>query len=191
MKKTKQIALILLLVFTAGFFSCATAPEPVQQDIMAYLSTGEGAAPAMMEIDTAVDMALASHEAYDGSTTHFRWGDLSGIPLYVVSLYPDLGIIKTGKEISEAELTDFVKANYELFEDPRVCLGTWFNGDDGNTYIDINVVLADKETAMELAAEYNQIAIFNLETFEETATGGDGTPIDNLPAPLDRLPEFK
>lgn len=193
MKKTIQLTLIfLLLVFAMGFFSCSTNPEIVQDDdILTVLSTGEGAAPAMMETDTVVHIALSSHEQWDGSTTHFRWGDLSGIPLYAVSLYPDLGIIKTGKEITEEELTAFVKKNYELFEDLRVCLGTWFNGDDGKTYIDINVVLADKEAAMELAAEYNQISIFNLETFEETLTGGDGKPVENLPAPLDRLPEFK
>jgi hypothetical protein len=58
--------------------------------------------------------------------------------------------------------------------------GQW----DGNTYIDINVMMADKETAMKLAAKYNQMSIFNLETFEETLTGGDGKPIENLPAPL-------
>ena len=174
-----------------GLFFCATNPEAAQNDILTVLSSGEGAVPAMMEIDTVVDIALASHEQWDGSTTHFRWGNLSGIPLYVVSLYPDLGIIKSGKDITEEELTVFVKKNYELFKDPRVCLGTWFNDEDGNTYIDINVVMADKEAAMKLAVQYNQVSIFNLETFKETPTGGDGKPVENLPAPLDRIPEFK
>ena len=158
---------------------------------MVYLSTKDGVMPEMMDVDAVVDSALASHEEWDGSTIHFRWGDLSGTPLYVVSLFPDLGIIKSGKEITEEELTVFIENNYELFKDPRICIGTWFNGDDGNTYIDINVVLADLDTALELGRQYNQIAVFNLETFEETNTGGDGQPLENLPAPIDRLPEFK
>lgn len=189
-------AVVLLLLMSMSLISCASTEnnavaEPVQEDIMVYLSAKDGAMPEMMDVSAVVDGALASHEQWDGSTMHFRWGDLSGTPLYVVSLFPDLGIIKSGKEITEEELTAFIKNNYELFKDPRVCLGTWFNGQDGNTYIDINVVLADLDRALELGKEYNQIAVFNLETFEETNTGGDGKPLENLPAPIDRLPEFK
>lgn len=184
------LAAVLLLVSMAG---CAGAPETqmVEDDIIAYLSTGEGAMPEMMDADTVADMALAAHMENGGSTTHLRWGDLSGVPLYVVSIYPDLGLIKEGKEIDREEMKGFIERHMDLFADPRVCFGTWFNEDDGKTYIDINVVLADKEAAIELGRQYNQIAIFNLASFEETDTGGDGTPVENLPAPLDRLPEFR
>ena len=196
MKRTKLVVFgIVLVALVLGMSGCTSTPvkdaEPVQDDIITYLSNREGRMPAMMEIDQVVDMALSSHNEYNGSTTHFRWGDLSGIPLYVVSLFPDLGVIKEGKEISRQELTEFIKRNYELFKDPRVCLGTWYNEADGNTYIDINVVMADKEKAVALGKKYNQISIFNLETFEETPTGGDGTPIENLPEPEERLPEFE
>lgn len=167
------------------------AAAPAQPGIVAYLTKPEGAMPSMLGVEQAVDMALKSHAANDGSTTHMRWGDLSGQPLYVVSLFPDLGIIKKGKDISKDELTAFVKAHMDLLADPRVCFGTWFNKDDGNTYIDINVVLSNKDKAVELAKVYNQISIFNLATFEETKTGGDGKPVANLPAPVKRLPAFK
>jgi len=196
MKQTRfLLGSIVLIALLLGIGACASAPveqsAEVQEDILVYLTTKEGRMPPMMSIEKVVDMAIDSHEEWNGSTTHFRWGDLSGIPLYVVSLYPDLGIIKEGKEITREELIQFAEKNYELFEDPRVCIGTWFNEDDGNTYIDINVVMADKAEAVELGKKYNQISIFNLETFEETSTGGDGTPMENLPEPVERLPEFK
>ncbi len=199
MKRTNMLGIsIMLLVISLISFSCAgtqvTKNEDisvVQEDIITYLTTKEGAMPQMMDTSNVIAAVLDSHEQWDGSTVHFRWGDLSGAPLYVVSLFPDLGIIKKGKDISKEELTGFIESNYSLFEDPRVCIGTWFNGDDGNTYIDINVVMADMDKALELGKKFNQIAIFSLETFEETPTGGDGKPIENLPAPADRLPEFK
>lgn len=182
------VALIASLACSPAKTSVAA---PARTDIVAYLSKPEGALPPMMDLGQAVDMALKSHAANDGSTTHMRWGDLSGQPLYVVSLFPDLGIIKKGKDITKDELTAFVQAHKDLLSDPRICFGTWFNKDDGNTYIDINVVLSDKAKAVELGKQYNQISIFNLATFEETKTGGDGKPVANLPAPAKRLPAFQ
>ena len=180
----------LLIVSLVG---CATlgGQQAVQEDIIAYLATHEGALPAMMSVEQVVDIVLKSHEATDGSTTHFRWGDLSGKRLFVVSLFPDLGVIKEGRAIAKDELSAFAQAHLDLFSDPRVCLGTWYNSDDGNSYIDINVALADKAQAVELGKKYNQIAIIDLSTLEETSTGGDGKPIADLPDPLLRLPPFK
>jgi hypothetical protein len=193
MKRSVFLTAFAAVVLVLGLASCATALPRADGhgDIVAYLEGHGGTLPPMMPTQTVVNMALKSHEATDGSTTSFRWGDLSGKKLYVVSLFPDLGIIKKGKDISSSELSAFSSAHKELFADPRVCLGTWFNKDDGNTYIDINVVLADKAKAVELAKRYNQISIFDLSTFEETKTGGDGKPIANLPPPLERLPAFQ
>ncbi|MDA8412009.1 MAG: hypothetical protein M0001_16670 [Treponema sp.] len=187
------LSALAAVVLVLGLASCATTARGAggQGDIVTYLEGHGGTLPSMMSVQTVVDMALKSHEASDGSTTSFRWGDLSGKKLYVVSLFPDLGIIKKGKEITNAELSAFAFAHMDLFSDPRVCLGTWFNKDDGNTYIDINVVLADKAKAVELAKRYNQISIFDLSSFEETKTGGDGKPIANLPPPIERLPAFQ
>lgn len=191
----KVLFSFLAVVLVFSMLGCASAkgaaPGQGKSDIVSYLADRKGPLPPMMGVEAAVDLALQGHEANSGSTTHFRWGDLSGQPLFVVSLFPDLGIIKQGKAVSKAELTAFAKANLNLFADPRVCLGTWFNEADGNTYIDINVVLADKAAAVELAKRYNQIAIFDLATFEETQTGGDGKPLADLPKPEARLPAFK
>ncbi len=191
----KVLFAAVAVALVVSMLGCASAKSAAAgqgaSGIVSYLAERKGSLPPMMGVEAAVDMALKGHEANGGSTTHFRWGDLSGQPLYVVSLFPDLGVIKRGKAISAAELTAFAKTHLQLFADPRVCLGTWFNEADGNTYIDINVVLADKATAVELAKRYNQIAIFDLATFEETATGGDGKPLADLPKPESRLPAFK
>lgn len=195
LKKHSALCALLAAVVFISTLGCSPVSTTVQarseSSITAYLAKPEGAMPVMTSVPQAVDMALKSHAANDGSTTHLRWGDLSGQKLYVVSLFPDLGIIKKGKAISKDELTTFVNAHLDLLSDPRVCFGTWFNKDDGNTYIDINVVLANKADAVELGKRYNQISIFDLSTFEETKTGGNGKPVANLPEPLNRLPVFK
>ena len=185
------IGVVLLLVVSLLPLACLAHQQVnIQECIVTYLGTREGVMPPMMDIDDVVAAVLESHAQDGGSTIHFRWGNLSGIPLYVVSLFPDLGIIREGKEISAEEIRGLIEANYDLLKDPRVCIGTWFNPADGYTYIDINVVMADREKAIALGKKFNQIAIFNLATFELIPTGGDGRPIENLPLPEDRLPEF-
>ena len=53
----------------------------------------------------------------------------------------------------------------KLMDNPRLCLGTWVN--EGAVYLDLSENVGSREKALELGRERNQIAIFNLETFEE------------------------
>jgi hypothetical protein len=49
---------------------------------------------------------------------------------------------------------------------PRITIGGWRNPEDGKYYVDVGLVIYNKDYAMELGKKYNQKAIFNLETFE-------------------------
>ena len=53
----------------------------------------------------------------------------------------------------------------KLMSNPALCLGTWVN--EGTVYLDLSENVKDKEKALELGKERHQLAIFNLETFEE------------------------
>ncbi len=53
----------------------------------------------------------------------------------------------------------------KLMDNPALCLGTWVN--EGTVYLDLSENIASRDKALELGKERNQLAIFNLETFEE------------------------
>lgn len=53
----------------------------------------------------------------------------------------------------------------KLMANPALCLGTWIN--EGIVYLDLSENVPNREKALELGKERNQLAIFNLETFEE------------------------
>lgn len=163
------------------------AEEPV--DVVAFLANpSREDLPEPIALDEAVAQILALHAANDGSTFNMYFGDLGGQALYAVSLYPDLGIVLDGKDIPEDVLRRFIEDNRALLEDPRVSVGTWYDSEGGKTYLDLSATLADREQAIELGRQYNQIAIFDLATFEEIETGGTGESVENLPPPGERLP---
>ena len=53
----------------------------------------------------------------------------------------------------------------KLMSNPALCLGTWVN--EGSVYLDLSENVPNREKALELGRERHQLAIFNLETFEE------------------------
>ena len=53
----------------------------------------------------------------------------------------------------------------KLMDNPSLCLGTWVN--EGIVYLDLSENVPNREQALQLGKERNQLAIFNLETFEE------------------------
>lgn len=55
----------------------------------------------------------------------------------------------------------------KLMDNPSLCLGTWVN--EGTVYLDLSENIASRDKALELGKEREQLAIFNLETFEEVA----------------------
>lgn len=164
--------------------------EPKPLDAVQLLLAPPKALPTAIEVDEAVRQVLVLHQANDGSTFNLTFGDLGGAALYAVSLYPERSVVVEGKQIPLAVLRRFVVDNLDILRDPRVSIGTWFNSDDGMSYLDISATLPDKAQAIELGKKYNQIAIFDLATFEEIPTGGTGTQVPNLPAPDQRLPQW-
>ena len=53
----------------------------------------------------------------------------------------------------------------KLMDNPSLCVGTWVN--EGSVYLDLSENVPSLDKALELGRERNQLAVFNLSTFEE------------------------
>ena len=132
-----------------------------------------------------------------GSTFNNLFGNASGKPFVSVSIFPDLSKKIKGKKISKKIVEDYIKKNtYVLQQHESLAVGTWFNPKEKLTYIDVASVIPKEkmEEAKKLGREYNQISIFDLETFEYEETGGTGKKLDfdktNLQDRIDKIKDI-
>lgn len=109
---------------------------------------------------------LARHLANGGSTTEIATGkDLGGTDNFAVSAHKDRERVVPG-QLTEAQLAQYITDNADLLSQPGKTLGTWFNPDDKQTYLDVSQVTPSREEAMQIAKGADQLAIFDLKTFE-------------------------
>jgi hypothetical protein len=117
----------------------------------------------------AVDI-LTRHVANGGSTTEVATGkDLAGTSNYAVSAHKDRELVVQGA-LTETALSKYIADNADLLSQPGKTLGTWLNPDDGNTYLDVSQVTSDRTEAMKVARDNDQLAIFDLSSFETIPT---------------------
>ena len=144
-----------------------------------------------MRTRTTIARQVNLNRKTGGSTFNTSKGDLVGSSNYAVSIFPDYSKIVKGK-VTGRQLTEFYVKNEELLlKYPELAVGTWSKG--GQTHIDICVTIptANKYAALGLAKRYDQKAIFNLKTLEETRTGGTGRGLGTLPSIEKRMEEIR
>lgn len=56
-----------------------------------------------------------------------------------------------------------VRKYHEEYNRGYNCLGTWYNPDNDNIYLDISIPFRDKEQAIKFAKHNNQLAIYDTE----------------------------
>jgi len=61
---------------------------------------------------------------------------------------------------------DFISLAFPQLKKSLV-IGGWFNKDDNCFYLDLGLNIQNKKDALLIAKQFKQIAIFNLNTFEE------------------------
>ena len=99
------------------------------------------------------------------------------------------------------ETVDAYRAtNAEILEQPGALLGGWLNAEDGRGYLDVSRVIPDRETALQIARDTNQLAIWDIANKQEIATGiqrGAVSPIEaarfeaaSIPATITGHPRF-
>ncbi len=73
-----------------------------------------------------------------------------------------------------ALVADWMTRNGDALDSPTAHMGVWYNHADGKVYLDVVDVIGDRDQAIALGKARNQIAVFDLGTFEEIPTGGTG-----------------
>lgn len=115
----------------------------------------------------------------DGGCSYFMQRGTIPTGGFMVSDKPELSYAispgKTQEEI-EAAVERYYKENEEFFEEnPDYALGLWNDPYDGTIYIDASRNLKDASDSRTLCQEKDQIAFFDLQTFESVTVNQNAT----------------
>ena len=111
-------------------------------------------------------------EKNGGATYHGADGFLKGSKKYSVSIYPSRSTVVD--ELTTTELERFIGRNVDILSHDDNSLGTW-KDESGKVWMDVVRTIDNRERAIELGIENNQIAIYGLENGELIETGGTGS----------------
>jgi hypothetical protein len=105
--------------------------------------------------------------------------DYAGTPNIAVSPYPERTMTIGAEGVNGQTLATFVKNNADIFLNPKMkglVQGGWFDEKSGFGGLDVvlPVPLSMEPEAAPLGGAANQIAGFNLSSFDEVPFGGDG-----------------
>jgi len=67
--------------------------------------------------------------------------------------------------LSWQDISEYIYERRERFNDPTVHVGGWHDTETGVVWIDLSVVLQDKQEAIRLAIKHKQEGIYDLENF--------------------------
>ena len=71
------------------------------------------------------------------------------------------------KDISEEVISEYMDAKSELVQgNKNLCFGAWHDTQTDKIYLDLSEVLPSKKVALKKAYKRDQLAIFDLSTFE-------------------------
>lgn len=157
-------------------------------DLLDYLSDPDTALPAPFDVDEMAARLVSLHRQNGGATFNLYFGDMAGQALFVVSVFPEKSAVESGSIISPMQLRGFIRDNYDLLLDPRNNIGTWYNGAEDETYLDVSTAFRQREDALALAVRCNQIAFYDLAQASEVPTFGTGEYRVDLPLKDERLP---
>lgn len=160
-------------------------------DLVAYLANPAHGLPRRIGVQKAATAIVANLTDKTGTTFSLYFGFINLQPVYAVSIYPERGVSLPTENLTNSVLQSFVRANRALLSDPRNCVGVWFVKEENTVYVDVTTVLMDREVAVRLGKQYNQIGIYDFERAEVLDTDGTGTEVPNLPPLEARLPALE
>jgi hypothetical protein len=103
-----------------------------------------------------------------GSTTDPKTGKRIAGGGYAVGVRPDLTEQVEGEVITPEIVENFIRRNEEAYrKDPGLKFGTWLNTDNNTTYLDAVAIIPDLDTAVQVARNNNEIAIWDLKNKRE------------------------
>ncbi len=87
---------------------------------------------------------------------------------YAVAVHPDCCAILA--EITLGDVLEFQLRYASTLELPGRIFGGWRDPSDGRIYLDVSILVEDRDKALELAREFDQLAIFDFATGESIPT---------------------
>jgi len=76
---------------------------------------------------------------------------------------------------AEAALMQWMDDNHEVFQaNPKVKVGIWHNPETNDVWLDPSEVVDDRDQAIQLGRQRNQISVYDIGAGEEIPTGGTG-----------------
>lgn len=96
-------------------------------------------------------------ESFEGDEPNKGW--MVAIPGHERVLEPD--------EVTETVLAEYLTENRDALLTPNAHWGGWFDRQTGQVYLDVSILVDTETEATDLGREWNQKAVFNLETHEE------------------------
>ena len=140
---------------------------------------GGGTAVADDDITEEESVSLAQRAATDGGFTYQPIKDKSPTKGFAIAMFPEKErILDSVEAATPAAIFAYMQENAELLRgDQRVHVGAWHNkktsdnpnGDD-KVYLDLSMVIDDRDEAMSLAKENGQLGLFDLENFQTVET---------------------
>jgi hypothetical protein len=87
---------------------------------------------------------------------------------YAVAIHPDCCAVLA--EITLGDVLEFLLRHADTLALPGRVLGAWRDPADGRIYLDVSILVEDREQALALAREYDQLAVFDFSTGESIRT---------------------
>src|SRR5262245_54446811 len=110
-----------------------------------YLADGSTPLPQAMPTEAAAREIEALHHADQGSTFSLFFGSQADQPLFVYSPFPELAAV-ISEDLTRAHIVQYINGQLDILKlDPRMAIGTWLDAKDGRTYIDIVLIVSEKE----------------------------------------------
>jgi hypothetical protein len=137
------------------------SPDQPRDSDGRWASGGSESVPA--KTDSELAEAIKAHGGFTYQPfTHDA--PKPGDDVYSVSPYQDREQILNDKELTPAQLHDYVIKNADLLKDPTKYFGAWHDTESGKVFLDTVIVTPSLEEARQIGLLHNQIAAFSFKT---------------------------
>lgn len=129
----------------------------------AFCPTGDGGGQDNSCSSQHGSTLLASLKEH-GGFTYQPLDDTSPKNGFAVAAFPGAEKILDADKITPSDIFDYLTTHADKFTDHRVHVGGWT--DQGKVYLDLSMVVQNKDEAIKLGVKHNQLAVFDLGKME-------------------------
>ena len=87
---------------------------------------------------------------------------------YAVSVHPEDGVVLGS--VAPGDLIEYMVRHADALARPRAVFGGWRDPADGRIYLDVSTLVADRDRALALAREHDQLAVFDFAAGESVTS---------------------